>query len=133
MLKGTGKAIDKVLKLALWFQQREEYAVVLKTGSVAAIDDIEINEDENIGMESENMSENHNDDADALAVPRRTAEGDMEDVAPEQRQEDDGVEQSRPPRKRKRRKKVEMPVQSDGIPETRIRYISVLEAAVSLR
>lgn len=45
VLKGTGRAIQKVLELGLWFQQREdEYVVRLKTGSVAAVDDIEVTE-----------------------------------------------------------------------------------------
>lgn len=40
VLKATGKAIEKALNLALWFQQREEYRVTIKTSSVGAIDDI---------------------------------------------------------------------------------------------
>ena len=40
VMKGTGKAIDKTLQLGLWFQQRDEYGVFIKTASVGAIDDI---------------------------------------------------------------------------------------------
>lgn len=40
MIKATGKAIEKALGLALWFQQREEYGIEIRTGSVGAIDDI---------------------------------------------------------------------------------------------
>lgn len=40
ILKATGRAIDKALGLALWFQQRDEYIVRIQTGSVGAIDDI---------------------------------------------------------------------------------------------
>ncbi|KAM3422372.1 hypothetical protein BST61_g2729 [Cercospora zeina] len=39
ILKGTGKAISKVMELGLWFQQREEYQVTLQTGTVSAVDD----------------------------------------------------------------------------------------------
>jgi len=40
ILKATGKAIAKALSLGVWFQQREEYAVRIETGTVGAIDDI---------------------------------------------------------------------------------------------
>lgn len=41
VVKGTGKAIARVLEIGLWFQQREEeYQVRLKTGSVSSIDDV---------------------------------------------------------------------------------------------
>lgn len=44
IVKATGKAIAKALELGLWFQQRQQYAVKLKTGTVESIDDIEIDE-----------------------------------------------------------------------------------------
>lgn len=40
VMKATGKAIEKALNMALWFQQREEFGIRIKTGSVGAIDDI---------------------------------------------------------------------------------------------
>lgn len=40
-VKGTGKAIDKVMNLALWLQNQEIYKVRICTGSVGAIDDVE--------------------------------------------------------------------------------------------
>lgn len=46
IVKGTGRAISKALEIGVWFQQREEYTVRLKTGTVKAIDDIEIDQDE---------------------------------------------------------------------------------------
>lgn len=46
VLKGTGKAISRVLEMALWFQQRgERFVVRMTTGTVTAIDDIEVGED----------------------------------------------------------------------------------------
>ena len=45
VLKGTGKAIDKTLQLALWFQQRAEYNVAMRTASIGAIDDIVPNDE----------------------------------------------------------------------------------------
>jgi ribonuclease P/MRP protein subunit POP7 len=40
ILRATGKAISKALEMALWFQQRAEYAIRIETGTVGAIDDI---------------------------------------------------------------------------------------------
>ena len=44
ILKGTGKAIQKVLALAAWFQDEAQHElgvkVVLRTSSVGAIDDV---------------------------------------------------------------------------------------------
>ncbi|KAI6859850.1 hypothetical protein KC338_g7179 [Hortaea werneckii] len=44
LLKGTGKAIPKVMEMGCWFQQRREYMVTVRTGSVAAVDDIDVPE-----------------------------------------------------------------------------------------
>ena len=40
LLKATGKAIEKVLGLGLFFQGQEDLKVSLRTGGVGAIDDI---------------------------------------------------------------------------------------------
>lgn len=42
-LKGTGKAIEKVLQLGTWFQDQDagaRFVVNWKTGSVGAVDDV---------------------------------------------------------------------------------------------
>ena len=50
VLKGTGKAVQKCLEFGLWFQQRpERFEVSLRTGSVGAIDDIEVDEEAPVG------------------------------------------------------------------------------------
>jgi len=40
VIKGTGRAIEKVLRLATWWQGQDDVKVVLRTGSVGAVDDI---------------------------------------------------------------------------------------------
>jgi ribonuclease P/MRP protein subunit POP7 len=45
MVKGTGKAIDKALQIALHFQGQGDCVVRLRTGSVGAIDDITLEGD----------------------------------------------------------------------------------------
>lgn len=44
VVRATGKAIEKALRVAAWFLKKEGYGVQVKTGSVAAIDDIEVKE-----------------------------------------------------------------------------------------
>jgi len=45
LVKGTGKAIEKVLRIALFFQGQDDVVVKLRTGSVGAIDDIIVDGD----------------------------------------------------------------------------------------
>ncbi|KAL1637384.1 hypothetical protein SLS56_000522 [Neofusicoccum ribis] len=40
VVKATGKAIEKAMSLALFFQQQEDCRITLRTGTVDAIDDI---------------------------------------------------------------------------------------------
>jgi ribonuclease P/MRP protein subunit POP7 len=52
VIKGTGKAIGKVLELGCWFQQRAEvYDVKIRTGTAKAVDGIEYDEEEPDEME----------------------------------------------------------------------------------
>lgn len=121
VLKGTGKAIQKVLELGLWFQQREEYTVRLRTGSVGAIDDIVVGEDD-VQVESA---------TDAVAGAEG-GEGDAMDVeAQEARTDNDENGAQKPNGRRKKNRSKAQP--EEPLPETRIRYASVLEVAVSLR
>lgn len=43
---GTGRAVEKTLGLAAWFEQRGDCVVGIKTGSVGAIDDIIVDDGE---------------------------------------------------------------------------------------
>ncbi|KAI9642521.1 hypothetical protein NHQ30_009326 [Ciborinia camelliae] len=52
VLKGTGKAIEKTLQLANWWQQQEGVRVVIRTRSIAAVDDVV-----GVGGEDEDMEE----------------------------------------------------------------------------
>jgi len=40
VIKATGRAIEKALNLALFFQKQDDYCVRIRTGSVDAVDDI---------------------------------------------------------------------------------------------
>ena len=50
VLKGTNRAIEKVLELGLYFQRQDDCMVRLRTGSVSVVDDI-VQEEEEGGVE----------------------------------------------------------------------------------
>ena len=52
VLKATGRAIEKALGLALFFQGQEDCRVMVRTGSVGVVDDIEKVEKPGIGDET---------------------------------------------------------------------------------
>ncbi|KAK4964882.1 hypothetical protein LTR66_012214 [Elasticomyces elasticus] len=122
VLKATGKAIEKALGIGLWFQSKEEYRVRITTGSVGAIDDIvELdlpapnNLDESPQQDGEKGRETQLDtlereDNDAtLKVPAHQDASDSGSAATKA----DRI--------------------AEEIPETRVRYTSMVEIAVSLR
>jgi ribonuclease P/MRP protein subunit POP7 len=50
LLKATGKAIEKLLGLVVYFQEQDDVKVVVRTGSVGAVDDIVIKGDGSNGV-----------------------------------------------------------------------------------
>jgi len=117
VIKGTGKAIARVMEMGVWFQQRqEEYKIRLQTGSAACIDDIDMgeerdgetgrendmNEERTVNEAPEGEGDGHREGSDGRAAKAAIASG------------HEGT-------------------QADGISKMRLRYTSVLEVYVSLR
>lgn len=46
IVKATGRAIEKALNIALYFQKQDDCKAVLRTGEVGAVDDIEVDGEE---------------------------------------------------------------------------------------
>jgi ribonuclease P/MRP protein subunit POP7 len=46
VVKATGRAIEKALNIALYFQKQDDCKAVLRTGEVGAVDDIEVDGEE---------------------------------------------------------------------------------------
>lgn len=114
VLKGTGKAIGKVMELGLWFQQRDaEYHVRLNTGSVCAVEDVQYEEE----------AEKH-----ASAGAEVT-----EDVAQAASLYEIKQAVAKPMSKVMKREEHEIENGKKEISETRIRQLSVLEVYISLR
>ncbi|TKX23080.1 putative Rpp20 subunit of nuclear Rnase [Elsinoe australis] len=65
VVRGTGRAIEKVMGLGVWFSQREEYGVRIRTGSVGAVDDVVEKEGEG-GVEMEGAE---GEEDDGVEVP----------------------------------------------------------------
>ena len=103
LVKGTGKAVNKVMEIGAWFLQREkEYVVRLRTGSVGAVDDVEVPEGE------------AEDGEDKMDVDQSQAGAESDKSA--LKGDDAGKEK-----------------EAEAVSGARVRYLSVLEVAVSLR
>lgn len=105
LVKGTGKAVGKVMEIGGWFLQREgEFVVRVRTGSVGAVDDVEVPEGDAKAEEGE----------DKMDVDQAQAGAESETTALSC---DDGGEGK----------------ELEAVSGARVRYLSVLEVAVSLR
>lgn len=115
-VKATGKAIEKALNVGKWFEEKEaEYAVRVNTGSVLVVDDV---------VEDEEKKE-------------RELKKQLQQR--QQRQKQDGKDGSDSAylasKDSTKKRKRETPTASEDIelPESRTRWIKVVEVAVSLR
>jgi ribonuclease P/MRP protein subunit POP7 len=102
-VKGTGRAIERALAIGVRFQREADCRVRVELGSVRAIDDIEAEAD----------VEGEEDDGGGEAAERMDVDG--------------GDEQQ------KKRKKKKRALRDEDIPETRIRSMSAVTVAISLR
>lgn len=135
-VRGTGKAIQKVLELGLWFQQREEYAVRLVTGSVGAIDDIEVDEEDG-GVPVDQEGKEKSPEAGQGRVDAQAGAedhgGEKMEIDSDQASGSHVNEGNQIGKEAKSTKAKSSTVERSEIPETRIRYTSSLEVYVSLR
>jgi ribonuclease P/MRP protein subunit POP7 len=139
LLKGTGKAVQRVLELGLWFQQREERFVVrLRTGSVGAVDDVEVMEDavpddQDVAIEE---IENDEDEEGGEGGEEQAIAG--TDDHTQENPDTGGVEVSasenagleKPAEHQMKMKGLATESSAEPIPETRIRYTSSLEVSI---
>ena len=110
IIRATGRAIEKALNLALFFQKQDDYCVKIRTGSVDAVDDIV--QDPKIqttqtGPKSSDTKDNSEIDSDQN---RNTATEKTEIATPINN--------------------VETISSSDDLPESRVRHASMIEVAV---
>ncbi|KAJ5399153.1 hypothetical protein N7465_009642 [Penicillium sp. CMV-2018d] len=114
-VKATGRAIEKALNVAKWFEEKgTEYTVCVNTGSVVVVDDIV--EDEEMKAKEEQKRQRQR----------------QEEQAPT----DQGDAASKPESKSaaKKRKRQAAAAEDDAeLPESRTRWIKMVEVAVSLK
>jgi ribonuclease P/MRP protein subunit POP7 len=106
LVKGTGRAIAKVLDVATYFMAQPDCRVVVRTGSVGTVDDIEILQSSSIENVEGDLAEDREEimaDADAAEATSKAQDSKM-----------DGNDSD------------------TEIPESRVRWTSVLELSIFL-
>jgi ribonuclease P/MRP protein subunit POP7 len=107
LVKGTGKAVSKVMEVGAWFLQREsEFVVRIRTGSVGAVDDVEVPEGPEGGDEDGGEKMDVDQAQSGAESEKPTMDGD--DAAGKEKE-------------------------AEAVSGARVRYLSVLEVTVSLR
>ena len=109
-LKGTGRAIEKVLGLGLYFQGQDDCQIRLRTGTVGVVDDIVELEDTTSATAANGTAKvvvANNDSVDPQLQPPSDSVG------------NGGAEV--------------LDEEDDGLPEAQIRKLGVIEVGISLR
>lgn len=111
-VKATGRAMERALKVGKWFEARgEEYTVSVKTGSVLVVDDVvEDEEEREKAVESERMKK------EVEEAKLKGENGELSKSA-----------------MRKRKRAVARLEGEQELPETRTRWVNMVEVAVSLK
>lgn len=150
-VKATGRAIDKAMRLAAWFEEKAEYATTVRTGAVAVVDDIV--EDEEAREEEEekakkleasqtegivaDMAVDNVGEAEAKDGPSCAAEASADATSQNQNQDlaqGQDQNQNQKPKKRKRNNKKKLALDADGeLLESRTRYVNMVEVAIMLK
>ncbi|KAL1865625.1 hypothetical protein Plec18167_009346 [Paecilomyces lecythidis] len=117
-IKATGRAIERALSVGKWFEEKEEeYAVSVKTGTVLVVDDIVEDEE----AESKEMEKDGSTGENATRLTESKAATTTATAASEQ-----------PLKKRKRRAKAAAPADAE-LPESRTRWVNMVEIAITLK
>lgn len=119
LVKGTGKAIGKIMEVGVWFQRRDGFRVRITTGTIGAIDDVEIDQDLADGPQSDAREMSRIDVRRHGGVDASNDEthAELDAVGRLVTREATDTQQIRRPEVARE--------------ETRIRHVSVLECAIS--
>jgi ribonuclease P/MRP protein subunit POP7 len=131
-VKGTGRAIEKALSVGRWFEERgNEYAVRVKTGSVLVVDDVEedeeakrkaIEEAERVLQQEQAQEEKKVDEKDdGQTAPDQSVDAPAQPVSKSET------------KKRKRAANALASASGEELPETRTRWVNMVEIAVTLK
>jgi ribonuclease P/MRP protein subunit POP7 len=130
-VKATGRAIERALSVGRWFEERgNEYAVRVKTGNVLVVDDIE---------EDEEAKRKAIEEAERVLQQEQAQEKKDEDKDDGQTTPDQSVDAPAQPlsksetKKRKRAANTLASTSGEELPETRTRWVNMVEIAVTLK
>ncbi|KAH8423320.1 ribonuclease P subunit p20 family protein [Aspergillus melleus] len=128
-VKATGRAMEKALSVGRWFEERgEEYTVRVKTGSVLVVDDVvEDEEARRRAVVDDEGEEGLNKVQGGKEGTKNTGNEDMEGDAAKPRSKTAA-------KKRKRTANAAAKIGEDEeLPETRTRWVNMVEVAVALK
>ncbi|BDD59982.1 hypothetical protein MPDQ_002266 [Monascus purpureus] len=133
-IKATGRAIEKALSVGKWFEGRpDEYEVRVKTGSVLVVDDI-VEDEEKIRAISEDEGkgkERQQQDEETEAVPVSSESLTVDSTGPAA---STSTSTRQAPSKQTEKNRKHAAISSDiKLPETRTRWVNMVEIAVSLK
>ncbi|PGH13464.1 hypothetical protein AJ80_06333 [Polytolypa hystricis UAMH7299] len=126
-IKATGRAIDKAMNVGKWFEEKDEYAIKVKTGTIMVVDDIV--EDE--GLKQKQVEKGKKD---TVVTEQQAKLGEKDAAVPT----DNGSEgaQATPATtvSKKRKRAVKEPANGAvELPESRTRWVNMVEIAVTLK
>ncbi|BCR85395.1 ribonuclease P subunit p20 family protein [Aspergillus chevalieri] len=112
-IKATGRAMEKAMRVGRWFEERErEYVTRVKTGSVLVVDDV---------VEDEEARERVIEEGKRLKKER------------EEKQEGGDAEESAVSKSAAKKRKRAAAAETEELPETRTRWVNVVEIAVTYK
>ncbi|KAI9041158.1 ribonuclease P subunit p20 family protein [Aspergillus affinis] len=128
-VKATGRAMEKALSVGRWFEERGgEYTVRVKTGSVLVVDDVV--EDEEVRKAVVEEGEEGVKSQGGKEGTKNTGDEEMTDTT--------GGDAAKPrsktaAKKRKRAANAAVKMDEEELPETRTRWVNMVEVAVALK
>ncbi|OJJ51370.1 hypothetical protein ASPZODRAFT_138471 [Penicilliopsis zonata CBS 506.65] len=125
-VKATGRAVEKALGVGKWFEEKTaEYTVRYETGSVLVVDDIVEDEQAKQKLIDKEMLQTKSETAE----PQTETSGGAKEEEEEEEEEESNAQGSR---KKKKRKHAAFDLNAD-LPETRTRWVKMVQVAVTLR
>jgi ribonuclease P/MRP protein subunit POP7 len=122
-VKATGRAIEKALNVGKWFEEKEaEYTVRVKTGSVLVVDDVVEDEEK-----KERELQKQQREEGAQQNGQQDAQKNTEEKADSQNAESKSVA------KKKKKRPASTISEETELPESRTRWVKMVEVAVSLK
>lgn len=122
-VKATGRAIEKALNVGKWFEEKEaEYSVRVKTGSVLVVDDV-VEDEEKKERELQKQQREETVQQDGVQESKQNPE----------EQADSQKSASKGTAKRKKKRPASAISEDTEIPESRTRWVKMVEVAVTLK